>query len=165
MTEKLQKLTEDIGEHRAEIIDKLVQFSLTDMLLFWGQEKDLIARQEEEWAPLLKWAQQELDAQMVTTHGLNVPEENKASGYKLKKFMEGLSDKELVAFYAAALNMRSVLLAAALVKGRINAEQAFKAAYLEELWQSENWGTDEDSEKRRGELKEELLQIEHFLRG
>lgn len=165
MIKKLQQMSAEIAEHREEVIDKLVQFSLTDMLLFWGQEKELIQRQEEQWAPLLLWAKQELDAKFMTTQGLDVPEENKTSGYCLKLFMESLSDKELTAFYAAALDMRSVLLAAALVKGRITAEQAYQAAFLEELWQAENWGVEEEAERRRQEIKSELQGIADFLKS
>lgn len=164
MSEKLIDAEKEIPEHREEIIDKLVQFSLTDMLLFWGQEVDLIKKQEEAWGPLLQWAQNEFDTKFKETHGLDVLEENKQAGKRLKYFMQNLSDKELAAFYLAALTMRSVLLAAALVKGRINAEQAFQAAFLEELWQSENWGTDEVTQKRRDELKQELIDIENFLK-
>lgn len=83
----------------------------------------------------------------------------------MKLFLESLSDKELVAFFKAALNMRSVLLAAALVKGRINAGEAFEAAYVEELWQSENWGVVEEAERKRGELRQELIDIEKFLKS
>ena len=74
------------------------------------------------------------------------------------------ANKELGAFYVAALNMKSVLLAAALVKGKINANQAFEAAFLEELWQNENWGADEEALKKREELKQELVDVENFLK-
>lgn len=165
MKEQLEKMSRDVAQQRSEIIDKLVQFSLTDLLLFWGTDKDLIARQEAQWGPLLQWVKEELDSPFVKTQGLEVPEENKEVGYRLKRFLEGLSDKELTAFYSAALDMRSVLLAAALVKGRINADEAFRAAFLEELWQSENWGTVDDAEQKRMELKQELVEIEKFLKS
>lgn len=164
MTENLQIMMQDVGQHREEIINKLVQFSLTDMMFFWGQERDLIESQEKEWTPLLEWAKQEFETDFVITNGLDVPEENKQSGYRLKLFMEGLSDKELTAFYVAALNMRSVLLAVALVKGKVNAEQAFKASFLEELWQAKNWGSDEDANQRLAALKQELIEVEAFLK-
>lgn len=165
MSVRLKEVTKEIAVHREEIIKKLVQFSLTDLLLFWGNEKDLIIRQEKEWAPLLVWAQEELNTKFTVTHNLDVPDDNKTSGYRLKYFLEQMTDKELAAFYVAALNMRSVLLASALVKGRINAEQAFQAAFLEELWQAENWGTDEEAEKKRQDMKNELQEVENFLKS
>ena len=56
-----------------------------------------------------------------------------------------------------------VLLAAALVKGKINAEEAFRAAFLDELWQAETWGADEEAENRRQTIKNEICEIEKFL--
>lgn len=163
MSEYLKKAAVEIGKNRTEIIDRLVKLSQTDMLLFWGQEKDLIVQQEKVWGPLLEWANKEINVDFVKTQSLEVPE-NQTSGEKLKNYLSSFSDKELAAFYLAALNMKSVLLAIALVKKRLNAEQAFKAAFLEELWQAENWGMESEAEKRRGELKKELQEIENFLR-
>ena len=162
---KLQDATKDIAAYREEIINRMLKYSATDMLLFWGSDKGLMVKQEKEWTPLLEWARKEFDGKFVKTNGLDVPEEDKRSGYRLKSFMENLSDKELAAFYLAALNMRSVLLASALVKGRINAEQAYKAAYLEELYQAQHWGVDEDAESRRNERRQELSDIEKFLKS
>ena len=159
----LDKAKEEIAKNRAEVIERLVQFSMTDLLLFWGQEKDLMERQAKIWGPILAWAEEKMKAKFATTQSLDVPQENQASGYRLKVFLENLSDKELTAFYAAALQMRSVLLAAALVRGKINAQEAFQAAFLDELWQAENWGSDEEAEKRRQTIKSEIEEIERFL--
>ena len=160
----LEKTAKEIGKDREEVIDRLVRFALTDMMLFWGQNEDLVKRQEKIWGPLLEWANEEINTKFIRTQSLDVPEQEKTSGYRLKVFLEKLSDRELAAFYVAALNMKSVLLAAALVKGRINAKQAFEAAYLEELWQAENWGVEEEAEKRRAEVRQELVEIEKFLK-
>ena len=159
----LEKTAREIGKNREEVIDRLVRFALTDMMLFWGQNEDLVKRQEKIWGPLLEWANEEINTKFIRTQSLDVPEQEKTSGYRLKAFLEKLSDKELAAFYVAALNMKSVLLAAALVKGRIDAKQAFEAAYLEELWQAENWGVEEEAEKRRAEVRQELVEIEKFF--
>lgn len=74
--------------------------------------------------PDLNWANREINAKYITTRDLNVPEQDPYSLSNLKNFMENLSDKELAAFYLAAVNTKSELLAAALVKGHITAEQA-----------------------------------------
>ncbi len=164
MSAKLEQAAAEIKKYRPEIIDKLMKFAATDMLLFWGTDKDLILRQEKEWGPLLQWAAQEFGEEFKKTHTLEVSEENQKSGYRLKAFLESLSDRELAAYYLAALNMRSVLLAAALVKGRINAEEAYKAAYLEQLFQAEIWGEDEEAAAKLAERKNELVEVENFLK-
>ncbi len=165
MKTDLKAALKDVSQNREAVIDKLVEFSGTDMLLFWGENKDLIERQQKLWQPILDWAQQTMDMELEITSGIDVPEQDEKNGALMHAFLEGLSDKELLAFFKAALDMRSVLLAAALVKGRLTAEQAFEAAFVEELWQSETWGVVEEAQERRDELKAELIEIEKFLKS
>lgn len=47
----LEKTAKEIGKNREEVINRLVRFALTDMLLFWGQNKDLVEKQEKIWGP------------------------------------------------------------------------------------------------------------------
>ncbi len=162
--EKLEQAVCEIEQHRDDIISKLVQFSKTDSLLFWDTDALVVEKQEQLWAPVLKWANQTLNAGYTSTDKFEVKELDKNSLTGLRHFMEGMSDKELAAFYLASMNMKSELLAAALIKGHINAAQAFDAAYLEELSQADRWGHDEIAEERRQNMKNELSAIENFLR-
>lgn len=164
MKTNLKAAVADVAQNRDVIIDKLVEFSGTDMLMFWGENKDLIERQRKVWQPILDWAQETLEMEFKTTQGIEVPVQDEKTGMRMRQFLESLSNKELLAFFKAALDMRSVLLASALVKGRLSAEQAFEAAFIEELWQSENWGVVEEAQQRRDELRDELEEIEKFLK-
>ena len=105
-----------------------------------------------------------MHTEIVTTDGLDVPKENEKIVDELKVFLEKLSDKKLTALYLAALDMRSVILAMALVQGRLDAEEAYKAAWLEELWQAEKWGIDPEADSKRLEQKKDLQEIEAFLK-
>ena len=116
--EKLKQAVGEIRNCRQDVIDRLVQFAPTDSLLFWGNNDELIKKQEQLWNPILNWANREINAKYITTRDLNVPEQDPYSLSNLKNFMENLSDKELAAFYLAAVNTKSELLAAALVKGQ-----------------------------------------------
>ena len=58
--EKLEQAVCEIEQHRDDIISKLVQFSKTDSLLFWDTDALVAEKQEQLWAPVLKWANQTL---------------------------------------------------------------------------------------------------------
>ncbi len=163
MTTDLNEALRDVKQHREEIINRLVQYAETDLLLFWGTDKELKCRQEKVWAPIIYWANEAIKSEFRHTESFDIPEECRTSACQLKVFMESLSDKELTAFYSAALNMKSVLLAMAMIKRKINAEEAFHAAFLDELWQNEKWGADEEAVRRRELIKQELSSIEAFL--
>ena len=153
-----------MAENRDEIIERMVNFSLTDTLLFRSPEAaELIEEERKIWDPIVEWAKQSMEANYVTSESLEVPIENNASLPRLQVFLEGLSNKELAAFYEASRITKSVLLAAALVRKRLTAEDAFRAAFLEEIWQADKWGHDEEADKRRDVIRQELADVEAFL--
>ena len=164
MKTKLEKSIAEISQDREIVIEKLVKFSLTDMLLFWSTNEKLFLRQQELWTPILIWAKENLDTKFNITKEINIPDQDSQSGIKLKMFLESLTDKELTGFYFASLNMRSILLAAALIKGKITAKQAYEASCIEELWQAEKWGNDGAADNRRKSLLAELEAIEKFTK-
>ena len=163
MQKVLQQAIKEIKEYRPEITQKLLEFARTDVLFFWGEKKELFLRQEKEWLPILAWAEDLLKVKLNKTEDLSVPE-NEEMQDPLKKVFDEMSDTELACYYAATLNMRSVLLALAFVKGKLTAEKACQLAYLEEVWQNEIWGEDEDALNCRQERCDELKEIESYLK-
>lgn len=163
MKKTLDKAVKEIGQYREEIEKKLLEFARTDLLFFWGEKRDLYLKQKNEWQPIINWVEESLKVKVKKTDKLDTPD-NEEMQKPLKTAFAKMSDKELACYYAAALNMKSVLLALALVKGRINAETAGKLSYLEELWQNEMWGADEEAVKRRKERCDELAIIESYLK-
>ena len=117
MTLDLNQAAADIAADREEIIERLVQFSATDMLLFWGNEKALIERQSKVWQPIIKWVNDNMESHFKATQSLDV-KENEEDGAKVREFLHSLSDKELAAFYAAALATRSLWLKEKLMPSR-----------------------------------------------
>ncbi len=163
MQQNLQQVEKDIKQHRAEIIDRLVNFALNDVLLFWSSDKEVKKEQQEKWLPILRWVDETLNARFKQTTSLELEKSDKKAINELKKYLDGLSDKELTSFYIAALNMRSVLLAVALIKGHINATEAFELSELEELYQARKWGSEPVAEARRNSIKDSLISAEKYL--
>lgn len=158
------RIEKEIAANRIEIIDTLGNFALNDVLLFWSSDPKLFAEQNLKWAPVIEWANQMLNARFLSTPGLEIPKENQATMAELKGFINNFSNKELAAFYTAALNMRSVLLALALVKGHLSAKEAYELSELEELYQAKTWGSEPVAEARRKSLKDTLAEVENYLR-
>ena len=164
MEQNLKQVEEDIKQHRVEIIDRLVNFALNDVLLFWSTDKEVKKEQQEKWLPILKWVDDTLNTRFKQTTSLETDSSGKTAATELKKYLDNLSDKELTSFYVAALNMRSVLLAVAMIKGRINATEAFELSELEELYQARKWGSEPVAEARRNSIKDSLISAEKYLR-
>ena len=62
----------------------------------------------------------------------------------------------LTALASATQASGSLVIGLALVYGHIDAEGAMEASHLDERWQNEKWGEDEEETKRRAALKDEI---------
>ena len=158
-----KEIEKEIKQNREKILEGILRVSVVDMLLFWSEEEKLVEQQTKYWQPVLDWAESMLDTRIKKTRSLDVPEQSKESGHRIRKFLESLSDKEMAAFYVAGTETKSVLLSAALIKGVINPEQAFKAAFLEEHWQQEKWGSNDEIKERQNSIKDVLEQVVEYL--
>ena len=113
MKKTLDKAVKEIGQYREGIEKKLLEFAKTDLLFFWGEKRDLYLKQKTEWQPIIDWVEESMKVKVKKTDKLDVPD-NEEMQQPLKEAFAKMSDKELACYYAAALNMKSVLLALAL---------------------------------------------------
>lgn len=153
------KIKDSVKQERAEITKRLVEFAQTDVLLFWSGNSEVHKLQEKQWLPVLKWLRKRFGMHVIQTEALTPPVSNVDSLKIFTDILNNLSLDNFSAFYLAAVRMKSPLLALALVERQVNADEAFNLAYLEEIWQSEKWGKDENAENRRCQIKQEINQI------
>ena len=159
---ELEQALADIAENRQHMQKQLCDFAPTDLLLFFSDKSELAALQKRKWLPLINWAKDFLHIDLHTTQSLNVPD-NSDFINSLSKVFADLNDRDFCCWYAASLNMRSVLLGLALVKKVIDAQTASELSAVEELWQNKRWGHDKIADQARQLKTDELKEIESFL--
>ena len=155
-----QTVIEEIRQNRSKLTERLLKYSLTDTLLFFSDNQALFDEQKQKWNPLLKWYEDFLQTKIKSTQTLKVDEENLRIVAKLEDVFNNMSDENFAKVYYLACNMRSVALGLAVICGFVDLEKAFDAAFLEEMWQSKEWGEDNELAQRRKDL---LNQSKLFL--
>lgn len=153
-----------ISEHRTETIKNICRFFGADTLLFWSENADLSAYQNQYWSPLLQKLRKEFELTLPTTTDLTLPE-NERDVQKFSALLQKMSDKELTGCFLVASELKSVLLGLLLSKQKIGAAEAFQAAYLEEIYQNKFWGEDAAALNARQKSKEALKSIEEYLKS
>ena len=153
-----------VAENKAHVVQLLSEFTLTDVLLFWSSKPEIKALQQQQWQPVLTWLSHKWQIEPLTTESLTTPD-NAALKAKMTEYLKTLDNKVLTAIYLAATNMKSPLLAVALVEGQIDAETALAATYLEELYQNLQWGEDEEALHGREKVRANLRQIADYVRA
>jgi chaperone required for assembly of F1-ATPase len=137
-------------DHRA-VFDDVLRFAGSDLLCYRADGPEgLVKRQNDIWNPVLDWAAHSLGARFILAEGVIHQEQPREA---ISAYAEGLrafaTPLGLACLHTITALTGSALLALALAKGRLSAEEAWAAAHVDEDWQIEHWGTDEEAFKRR----------------
>ena len=112
---------------------------------------------------MLDWAAETLDARLNVTTGILPQAQPPEALKRLHDTVAECDDMTLVALSAAAQAAGSLVVALALIQGRLDAAEAFVVSQLDETYQNELWGEDREALQRRRTLEEELTAAARFL--
>ena len=88
---------------------------------------------------------------------------SKLTVFDVQTAVAAFSMLELTALHAVTTGCGSVVLGLALLEGRIEADEAFALSQLDESFEIEQWGEDEEAERRRAAVREDIRSAAHFL--
>ena len=149
---------------RAAAIEEVAGYAHTDLLCYRAAHPlDLALRQQHGWQPLLDWAAATFGVRLAVTTALLPVAQPEAALARLRAEIEGLGDWPLVGLHAATTALGSLVLGLALARGRIDARQALAASLLDEHYEIERWGKDEDTERRHEALARDVGAAAAFL--
>lgn len=153
-----------IGKGREAIVDGVAAYAETDLLCYRAEHpKTLVERQTQAWQPLLDWAALRFDAPLHVNAGL-MPKPQPADALRaLRHAVEAYDDWTLSALQTATGACGSLIVALALVEGRIDAEEAFAVSQIDETFQIEAWGEDPEATKRRANLRADITACRRFV--
>jgi chaperone required for assembly of F1-ATPase len=150
---------------RTEVVEQVLAFGRTDVLCYRAEAPaGLVAHQAVSWDPLLDWADATYGARLEVASGLAFVEQPAGARLALERAVLRYDDFALTALAVAASICGSLVLALALADGRLESNEAFALAHLDEAWQAEKWGRDPDAEARAVRSRSELAAAERFLR-
>ena len=147
-----------------EVAGLLAAYGETDLLCYRATGPEaLIARQAAAWDPVLDWAAQDLGAPLHVTAGVTPVDQPAASIARLTALVQGFTAFELAAVHDLIAISGSLLLALAVTKGRISVKQAWDLSRIDETWQNEQWGIDEDAAVLEAFKQSALEQADRFF--
>lgn len=150
---------------RGDAAGEAADFAGTDLLCYRAQRPAaLVARQEALWQPWLDWAARQYDAPLRPAQGVMPVGQSPSALKALRAAVDRLDDWRLIGLHAATTALGSLVLGLALERGLFDAERAFQAALLDELFEIEQWGEDAEQTRRHARLRADLAAAERFLR-
>ncbi|MDB5875877.1 MAG: ATPase, partial [Ramlibacter sp.] len=131
------------------IAEDIVKYLGSDLLFYRaGHPQELVAREAELWDPIVFWAAETLGAHFILAEGIvhvRQPDTAIAAG------RAALPDDpwSIAALHVVTTLTGSALLALALVHGALDSEQVWNAAHVDDDWNIQQWGVDEEVAARR----------------
>ncbi|MQT11836.1 ATP12 family chaperone protein [Segnochrobactrum spirostomi] len=126
------------------------RYAGSDLLFYRADSPDsLVARQTAIWDPVLAWVEDAFGARFSIVAGVMPVAQPDESIAAIAAAVPASPALLVAAFHSLTTLTGSVLLALAVLHGRLAVEEAWAAASLDEDWNMELWGSDREALQRR----------------
>jgi chaperone required for assembly of F1-ATPase len=151
------------GQDRAAMNIEVLKYGASDLVCYFAASPaDLVKRQEHHWLPLLLWMEKEHGVKLERVSGIQYHNQPPQSLEKLNGIISGLDAPAFTVLQAATAASGSAVIGLALADGYLDADAAYEAACVDELYQLEKWGEDALARKRLDHIRSELAAISRF---
>ena len=163
-TKSANAVLDKVSEQYEEVSSLLSEYGETDLLYYRADSPpELQKRQKTGWDPILKWAENTFKVQINCGTGIVYIPQNEKLFSETRKKINNLSIFELTAFYDMVSITGSLSLGLAIINGRLSAEEAYQLSRIDEQWQLEQWGEDEEAQVASNLKNIAILHSEEFF--
>jgi chaperone required for assembly of F1-ATPase len=138
-----------VAAAKADVAAEIAKYIASDLLFYRAAEPEgLVARQNEQWGPILAWACEALGAGFVSAQGITFVRQP-VEAVEAARGAIPSDPWRLGAIHVITTLTGSALIAFALAAGALTPEAAWTAAHVDEDWNMERWGHDQMALARR----------------
>ena len=164
LTRAANSAIEKVMPQHGGVAAMLGDYGGTDLLSYRATEPEALLRaQAEGWDPLIDWAATELRAPLRITHGVIPVDQDPAVLSKLQAEVAGLDAWSLTALHDLVTLPGSLVLGLAVLRGRIDAETAWRLSRIDEEFQASRWGRDDEADAAAQGRLAAMRDAERFL--
>ncbi len=149
---------------RDAVIDMLAEYGDSDLLCYRATSPEaLVARQSAAWDPVLDWAAEVLNARLLVAQGvMHIPQQPDALAV-LRKEVASFDAFALAGLHDLVSLSGSLVLALAVCKGRLSPQEAWQISRVDEHWQIEQWGEDDEATAQESTKRDAFLNAARFF--
>jgi len=149
VTRFANSVVQGVVDNAPAVVDDVAKYFASDLLFYRaGHPEGLVAREARHWDPVLFWAKDALGAHFILAEGvMHVRQPDQAIAAARGALPN--DPWAIAALHLITTLTGSALLALALFHGAIDPDQAWAAAHVDEDWNAEKWGVDEEVAVRK----------------
>jgi chaperone required for assembly of F1-ATPase len=153
-----------IAPDRRVFADGLAKYAEADLACYRADNpRELVERQCAQWDDLLSWARRRYDVDFAVTTGITHVEQPAATVERLSQEVTALDDFQLAGLSPLVTASGSLVAALAVFDGARSPDDAWAAVTVDDAWQAERWGSDDEAEKALAGRKADFLAGARFL--
>jgi chaperone required for assembly of F1-ATPase len=149
LTRLANAIIDGVADRPKPVAEEVERYLGSDLVCYRAASPvGLAERQARHWDPILVWARETLGARMLRGEGVvHVAQPEQALAAVCAAIPR--DPWRLGAVHTVTTLTGSALIALALAKGLLSADEAWQAAHVDEDWNMEQWGRDELALERR----------------
>ena len=164
LTRAANSAIEKVAPQFDAVADMLGAYGGTDLLSYRAAEPDrLHHRQRDGWDPLLDWADARYGARLGITRGLMPIAQDDQALARLRARIGALDPFRLTALHDLVTLPGSLVLGLAVLDGRLTAAEAHALSRIDEAFQAEHWGQDDEAEQAAQNRLEAMENAQRLL--
>lgn len=152
-----------VTPQHAEVADMLAAYGDSDLLCYRADAPEgLVARQVAQWDPVLDWAAEKIDARLYPRSGVMHQAQDIRALNRLTKKVHAMSSFQLAGFHDLVSLSGSLILGFAVVFKWKDPESTWVLSRLDEIWQRELWGRDDEADALSETKRQAFLHAARF---
>jgi chaperone required for assembly of F1-ATPase len=157
---------ETIGGSRDGVADQIADYAGSDLVCYFADSPEaLVTRQQEAWEPMLARAEAEEGLRLECCVGIVHREQPSETLAKVRGIALSLDDFRLAGLAFGVPLFGSAVLAVGLLRGWMDGETAYDLSRIDEAFQEEKWGIDEEAAERTARLRVEARVLDRWFRA
>lgn len=153
-----------VSVQHAAVADMIADYGDSDLLCYRAAApEELVTRQAEQWDPLLEWAETALGARLRPVQGIMHAPQSAGALAVLQGQVHDLDAFRLTAFHDLVSLSGSLILGFAAARDHLTPDAAWEVSRLDETWQAEQWGADEEAQEHAAIKRESFLHAKRFF--
>lgn len=163
-TRYVNSVLDGIAPRRAAVVETVAAYGGSDLLCYRAEHPDaLIERQNARWDPVLDWSRSEFDAPMMLASGVMPISQPESSLKNLAQAVLAHNNFELTGLHDLVSISGSLVLGLAVSAGRLEVADALALSRLDDDWQIEQWGEDEEASKTAAIKAQEFAEAARLI--
>lgn len=155
-----------VAKDREALLDKLISYADTDTLLYRADpDEPLYPRQHQMWEPIVTAFEATHSVTLKRVSGVMHTAQDEAALATVRASMSDLDPFALAALETMTSLAASLTIGLSALEPKADPRALWQAASLEEEWQADLWGRDEEAEERRARRAADFERAARFAKA